>query len=812
VKQQEAGAGWIGASLLRKEDARYLFGQGMYIADVHVPGVQDVAFVRSPMANARVRRVNKPAEAAARVFTLADIGPINVLEAGPELSAHRHSPYPPLADERVRYVGQTIAACVMPTRAQAEDLAAQVRVELDELPAVVDVVAAMRPDSPRVFDEWPSNAYISTSVTEGDPQQLTAASIRVHRRLRLNRQATVSMEGRGVIAYWDRRLDELVVYLSTQGGQVKRLALSRMLGIPEHKVRVIAPDIGGGFGGKNRIMPEDVAIAALAMKVGHPVRWIEDRREHLLASPHARDHTYDLTICAERDGTLLGIEGDIYIDAGAYALWPTGAFQEASMASRNLTGPYRMRHLKLNAHTVATNKAPMGPYRGVARPGATFALERLVDEVARELHREPFDLRRQNIVTSAELPYKTAAGMKLDTGDYVASLEIARDKIDFAGVRKRQAKGEPDGRRIGVGFAFYTEQSGHGIVEFAKRKFRVIPGYESANVRMLPDGSVIIYVGVQNHGQGHETTLAQIAAHELGIDPGQISVRYGDTAVGPYGFGTFASRSIVFAGGAVGKASRALAEKIKRIGAHLLQADVAATRIEGGMVHGPSSKVGIAEIAFAANARPDHLPAGMDPLLDSTATYEPADSGGVFAYGTHAVVVAVDPDSGLTELLDYVVSEDCGTMINPMIVDGQVLGGIVQGIGTALYEEIPYDERGQPLVSNLADYMVPSAPEIPNIRIEHLLTPALTTEYGVKGLGEGGAIAPPAAIANAVADAFADIRANFNETPLSPRRVSEAIERARLGKPAKAQGPQNSTTSTSVFETKQTSGGRRKMT
>jgi aerobic carbon-monoxide dehydrogenase large subunit len=779
VKEEGTGSGWIGASLLRKEDARYLFGRGMFIADVNVPGVQDVAFVRSPMAHAWVRRVVKPADLAAQVFTLSDIGPINVLEAGPELSAHRHSPYPPLADGRVRYVGQTVAACVMPTRAQAEDLAERVAVELQELPAVVDVIAAMRADSPRVFDEWPGNAYISTSVVEGNPDVLAAAPIRVHRRLRLNRQATVSMEGRGVLAYWDRRLDELVVYLSTQGGQVKRLALSRMLGIPEHKLRVIAPDIGGGFGGKNRIMPEDVAVAALALKVKHPVRWIEDRREHLLASPHARDHTYDLTLCAERGGTLLGIEGDIYIDAGAYALWPTGAFQEASMASRNLTGPYRMRHLKLNAHTVATNKAPMGPYRGVARPGATFALERLVDEVARELDREPFELRRQNIVTTAELPYRTAAGMKLDTGDYVAALDIARDTIDLPAIRKRQAQGEPDGRRIGVGFAFYTEQSGHGIIEFAKRKFRVIPGYESANVRMLPDGNVLIYVGVQNHGQGHETTLAQIAAHELGIDPGQISVRYGDTAVGPYGFGTFASRSIVFAGGAVGKASRSLAEKIRRIGAHLLQADVAATRIEGGMVHGPSSKIGIAEIAFAANARPDHLPAGMDPLLDSTATYEPADSGGVFAYGTHAALVAVDPDTGAVELLDYVVSEDCGTMINPMIVDGQVVGGIAQGIGTALYEEIPYDERGQPLVASLADYLIPCAAEIPTIRIEHLVTPALTTEYGVKGLGEGGAIAPPAAIANAVGDAFRDVRANFNETPLTPRRVAGEVARAR---------------------------------
>lgn len=775
----EHADGWIGARLLRKEDARHLHGHGMFIADVLVPGIQDVAFVRSQMAHARIRRVSKPSDRSARVFTLADIGPVNVLEAGPELAAHRHSPYPPLADDRVRYVGQTIAACVMPTRAHAEDLADRVQVELDQLPAVVDVVAAMRPDSPRVFEDWPSNAYISTTVVEGNPDTLASAPIRLRRRLRLNRQATVSLEGRGVLAYWDHRLDELVVYLSSQGGQVKRLALSKMLGLPEHKVRVIAPDVGGGFGGKNRIMPEDVAVAAIAIKVGHPVRWIEDRREHLLASPHARDHTYDLTICADHDGTLLGVEGDIYIDAGAYALWPTGAFQEASMASRNLTGPYRIRHLKLNAHTVATNKAPMGPYRGVARPGATFAIERLVDEVAHELGREPFDVRRQNIVTAAELPYRTAAGMKLDTGDYIASLDIARDMINMPAIRKRQAVGEPSGRRIGVGFAFYTEQSGHGTVEFVKRKFRVIPGYESANARMLPDGTVLLYVGVQNHGQGHETTLAQIAAHELGIDPGQISVRYGDTAVGPYGFGTFASRSIVFAGGAVAKAARGLAEKIRRIGAHLLQADVALIRIERGMVRGPSAKVSFAEIAYAANARPDHLPAGMEPLLETVTTYEPADSGGVFAYGTHAVVVAVDPDSGVTELLDYVVSEDCGTMINPMIVDGQVQGGIAQGIGTALYEEIPYDELGQPLATTFADYMVPCAPEIPMVRIEHIVTPALTTEYGVKGLGEGGAIAPPAAIANAIADAFRDIGASFNETPLTPRRVSEAIASAR---------------------------------
>src|SRR4051812_33893301 len=770
---------WIGASVLRKEDARHLLGHGTFIADIRVPGVQDVAFVRSDMAHANVRRVIRPPGTAGHVFTLADIGPLNILEAGPELAAQRHSPYPALADERVRYVGQPIVACMQPTRAQAEDLADLVELELDELPAVVDCVAAMRPGSPRVFDHWPDNAYITSTVNEGTPAIYASAAVRLRRQFRMNRQATVSLECRGVLAYWDYRNDELVVYLSTQGGHVVRIGLAEALGLPENKLRIIAPDVGGGFGGKNRLMPEDIAVAALALKLGHPVRWIEDRREHLLASVHARDHFYDLTISASEDGTLLGVEGDVYIDAGAYSLWPTGSFMEASMASRNLTGPYRIRHLNLKTYTVATNKAPMGPYRGVARPGACFAIERLVDEVARELGREPFDLRRQNIVTAGELPYQTAAGMRLDTGDYITSLDTAREMIGMEAIRERQQRGEPDGRAIGVGFAFYTEQSGHGQIEWVKRKSRVVPGYESANVRMLPDGSVMLHVGVQNHGQGHETTLSQIAAHELGLDPSQIQVRYGDTATAPFGFGTFGSRSIVFAGGAVARTCRIIAEKIQRIGAHLLQTDIANTRIEGGAVHGPHGSVDFSEIAYAANVRQEHLPSGMDPLLVATATYEPTETSGVFAYGTHAVVVAVEPDTGVIEILDYAVSEDCGTMINPLIVDGQVQGGIAQGIGTALYEEIPYDEQGQPLATTFGDYMVPCAPEIPTVRVAHLITPALVTEYGVKGLGEGGAIAPPAALANAVADAFRHIGASFNETPLTPRRVSDAVERAR---------------------------------
>lgn len=778
--------GWIGASLLRKEDARHLLGAGSFVGDIRLPGLQDIAFLRSEVAHGLLKSVRKPGDAASRVFTHEDLAWVKVLEAGPEMTAFRSSPYPALAQGKVRYAGQAVAACVAPSRARAEDLCERVEVEIEPLPAVVDCRQAMHADSPKLFDQWADNAFIRSSVVEGDPASLTSAPIRLHRQFRMNRQATVHLEGRGVIAHWDRRLDELVIYLSTQGPHVMRLGLAQALGLPEHKVRVIAPDVGGGFGGKNRLLPEEIAVAAIAMKVGHPVRWLEDRREHFLASVHARDHFYDLTISADASGRLLGLQGSVHIDAGAYALWPTGAFMEASMAARNLPGPYRIRHLSIDTFTVATNKAPMGPYRGVARPGACFAIERLVDEVAHEIGREPAELRKLNMVASDELPYRTAGGLLLDTGDYHDSLKTAVDIIGLDAIRERQRKGEPDGRVIGVGFAFYSEQSGHGQAEWTKRKSRVVPGYESARVRVLPDGSVVIHVGVQNHGQGHETSLAQIAAHELGLHPDRISIRYGDTATAPFGFGSFASRTIVFAGGAVAKSCRVIAEKLRRIGAHLLQTDIDSVWIENGAVVSASGSVSIGEIAHAANIRQELLPEGVEPLLENVSTYEPSDSGGVFSYGTHAVVVAVDPETGVTEIEKYVVAEDCGTMINPMIVDGQVQGGIAQGIGTALFEEIPYSDMGQPLATTFADYMVPCATEIPTVHIVHSVTPAKVTEYGVKGVGEGGAIAPPAAIANAVADAFRDIRARFNETPLTPRRVSEAVAAARRAKEARS--------------------------
>ncbi len=776
---KQTTSGWIGASLKRREDARHLDGAGQFIADIRLAGMQDIAFVRSPYAHGRLKGVAKPAGYEEQVYVLGDLGPINIPEAGPELANFRLSPYPPLADDRVRYAGQMIAACVAASRAAAEDLADRVELDIEALPAVVDCVAAMASDSPRLFDAWPDNAHITSTVSEGDAAARKTAPIKVSRRFRMNRQATVSLEGRGVIAMWDRRAEELVVYLSTQGAHVMRIGIAQTLGLAENQVRVIAPDVGGGFGGKNRLMPEELAVAAIAMQVDHPIRWLEDRREHLLASPHARDHTYDLTITAEEDGTLVGIEGDIYVDAGAYALWPTGAFMETSMAARNLPGPYRIKSLQVNTWTVATNKAPMGPYRGVARPGACFAIEQLVDAVAHELGRDPFDVRRQNIVRKEELPYRTIGGMTFDTGDYVASLDMAEKMIDVDAIRARQSAGEPDGRVIGVGFAFYSEQSGHGAAEWTRRRGRLIPGYDSAHVRMNADGSVHLAVGTQCFGQGHDTVYAQIAAHELGIDPADVKVRYGDTSTTPFGFGSFGSRSIVFAGGAVARACRELAGKLKQIGAHLIQADAGAVQLQDDAVSSSRGSVSIAEIARAATVRQEKLPEGLDPLLETTATYAPEESGGVFSYGTHAVVVAIEPEDGTTEILDYAVAEDCGTMINPMIVDGQVQGGIAQGIGTALYEEIPFDEAGQPQATTFADYMMPCAPEVPAVRIAHMITPAAGTTYGVKGVGEGGAIAPPAAIANAVTDAFRDLGAQFTETPLTPRRVSNAIAAAR---------------------------------
>src|SRR5271169_2213578 len=442
-------------------------------------------------------------------------------------------------------------------------------------------------------------------------------------------------------------------------------------------------------------------------------------------------------------------------------------FSASMPRSSSMPAPYAIPNYRARAATVATNKAPLGPYRGVGRPGACFAIERTIDEVARAVGREPVEVRAENMVRSEEMPFTTVGGMRLDNGDYPESVRLCAELLDMPAIRARQQQGEADGRLIGIGFAAFAEQTAHGAAEFVARGAAVVPGFESCTARILTDGTLVLMVGIQSHGQGLETTLSQIAYQELGIDPARISVRHGDTESTAFGFGTFASRSMVMSGGAVARASRILRDKLCQIGAHLMQCDVASVRCADGAVLGPQGSVSIAEIAKVAHVRMDGLPPGVDPLLDATATYEPAVGTGVFSYATHGAVVAVDPETGFVELLDFAVAEDCGTMVNPMIVEGQIRGGVVQGIGTALHEEIPYDAQGQPLAATFLNYHVPGAQELPEIRIGHLHTPATATEYGMKGMGEGGAVAPPAAIANAVRDALATIGAvgaELNET------------------------------------------------
>ena len=765
----------VGASMPRKEDERHLRGRGQFVADIAMRGTREVVFLRSPHAHAVIDSISVPPHARGQVFTAADlprIRPIRVVTTAP---GARSPPWPPLATDRVRYVGEAVAACVAPTRAEAEDLAASVSVDYRPLPAVT------RADStPLVHEYFGDNVYQERTIEAGDIAAAARdAAITITREYRTARQSGAPMECRGVLAHRDHRLDEVVVYASTQTPHTMRVALGEFLDIEQRRIRVVAPDVGGGFGPKARLYPEEIVLAALALQLDDPVRWIETRQEHLLTCAHSREHQYRVTAYADERGRILGIDCDISVDAGAYGMWPQGPYQEANMAARCLPGPYSIPHYRAHIATLASNKTPIGPYRGVGRPGACFAIERTVDEVARAVGRDPIDVRIDNMIRPEQMPYVSITGMRYDNGDYPASVRLCAELLDLPSIRARQQRGESDGRLIGIGFAGFTEQTAHGAAEFASRGASVIPGFESCTARILTDGTVVLHVGIQSHGQGLETALSQIACEELSIDPAHISVRHGDTESTAFGFGTFASRSMVMSGGAVARASRVLRDKLCIIGAHLLQCDPAEACCDGGAVHGPNGSVPIAEIAAIAHLRMHELPPDVEPLLDATVTYQPGVSTGVYSYATHGAVVAVDAETGAVELLDFAVAEDCGTMVNPMLVEGQIRGGVVQGIGSALHEEIVYDEHGQLLSATLLDYHMPGAHELPPIRIAHLHTPAASTEYGMKGMGEGGAVAPAAAIANAVRDALAALGAEVNETPLTPQRVRAAIARAR---------------------------------
>jgi aerobic carbon-monoxide dehydrogenase large subunit len=773
----------VGARLLRKEDDRFLRGRGEFVADLRLAGMQDVAFVRSPLAHARIRGVTAAPAHGDRVYAAADLNGVRPIRAVSALRGFKVSEQPVLAAGKVRHVGEPIAMCVAPTRAEAEDIAAAVALDLEELPAVHDMLAARAPGSTLLHEEWGDNVFLETHV-EVDIDKVRNAPIKVTREIRTARQCMAPLEGRGAVASWDRRLEQLTLYSACQMPHIVRTGLAECLGLDEGQVRVIAPDVGGGFGYKGILLAEEVCLGWLAMQRGHPVRWIEDRREHLTASANCREHHYRITGYADRDGRLLGIDCEATVDSGAYSAYPFSACLEAAQVASILPGPYDFPAYRCRTYSAATNKCPILPYRGVARTGVCFALELVLDAIAREAGIEPHEVREKILVQPAQMPFTNITKKWFDSGDYPESLRRAVAAIDLDAVRARQKRDEPDGRRIGVGLSIYCEQGAHGTSVYSGWGIPMVPGFEQATARLTPDGGLELRVGVHSHGQGLETTLAQVAHEVLGVDVAKIKVVHGDTAMTPYSTGTWGSRCMVMAGGAVSVSCKELAKRALKIGAQLLQTTPDNVTLRGGEVVGAQGSISLADIARTWYLRPQHLPRDVDMGgLEATVGYRPAPDSGTFSYAAHAAIVAVDPELGDVEILDYVIVEDGGKLVNPMIVDGQIYGGFAQGIGTALYEEMPFDTAGQPLASTFADYLLPGPTEVPAPRLDHMETLAPHTEFGVKGIGEGGAIAPPAAIGNAVNDALRPLGAEIVDCPITPRRVLEAIARAQRSTP-----------------------------
>ena len=769
----------IGARVRRSEDDRYLRGRGRYIGDIRRPGMLEMAFVRSPLAHAKICGISKP-EADTdigyeNVFTNADLTGVTGIVANCALPGFRSSEQPVLAYDKVRHVGEPIVACLAETRAAAEDLAELVDIDFEELTAVAEMTTARGSDMPLLHEHWEENAFLETSVDTNFEAAIAGAASIITRTYRTARQCMAPIEGRGCLAEWDRHLEQLTLHTAAQMPHIVRTGLAECLGLEHGQVRIISPDVGGGFGYKGILLVEEVCASFLAMKLDRPIRWIEDRREHLTSGANCREHYYEVTGYAAADGELLAVDCEALVDSGAYSLYPFSACLEAAQVTSILPGPYKLRGFRCKAISVATNKPGILPFRGVARTGVCFAMELMMDALAEDLGLTQEAIRQRNLVPPDEMPFTNITNKFFDSGDYPQALQRAVEAIDVEGVRREQSE-LTGNTRIGVGFSIFCEQGAHGTSVYQGWGVPMVPGYEQATARLTPDGGLELRVGVHSHGQGLETTLAQIAHSELGIDQAKIKVVHGDTAYTPYSTGTWGSRCIVMAGGAVGTASAAIGDRVRAIAGHLLQAKPDDIVLEGGFARAGDAEISLEEVAHTWYRKPQFLPPDVDPRgLEATEGYKTKPDTGTFSYACHAVKVSVDLDLGQIELLDYVVVEDAGTMINPMVVDGQVLGGTVQGIGTALFEEMPFDAGGQPLASTLADYHLPVAADIPPIRIVHMETPSPLSKYGQKGIGESGAIGPPAAIANAVNDALRPLGARVNEIPMTPERVLSAL-------------------------------------
>jgi carbon-monoxide dehydrogenase large subunit len=667
----------------------------------------------------------------------------------------------PLCKEVVRYVGETIAVVVADSRQTAESAVETIQVEYEPLPAVVDTLAAVAEGAPLLHPEWGDNVALAFSHTLGDPDQaFRSADVVVSERFRIQRYVGMPMEPRGIVARYDRRLDALTTWNSTQLQHFVQQSVAAAMDLPVHKVQVIAPDVGGGFGTKAHGYAEDVLIPLVARELGRPVKWIEDRREHLLSAAQAREQVHDISIAARRDGTILGVRDRFLMDVGAYNLWHTLIYNSVG----HLIGPHRIKNLAIEARTVVTNKMLQAPYRGAGRPEAVFAMDRIVDRLARELGMDPAELRRLNYLQGEELPY--AVGLPYldgkpivyDSGDYALALERTLEQADYDRFRAEQQELRQQVIYRGVGISGYVEGTGLGP-------------YESASVRVDLSGRVTVATGASSQGQGHETVFAQVTADALGVPPEWVTVVGGDTGAIAYGIGTFASRCAIAAGSSIVVAAGELRQKLFQAAGRLLEVDPADLEMEDGQifVRGmPGSSMTLEHLIRS------HLPTFATPGLappdfQAAAYYEVPTV--TFASGVHLAQVEVDVGTGQVEILRYIVAHDCGRVINPVIVEGQVHGGIAQGIGGALLEELVYDDNGQLLTTTLMDYLLPTTMEVPTIETIHLEFPSERNPLGVKGVGEGGAVSPPAAIANAVEDALAPFGVRITKTPVTPSQI-----------------------------------------
>lgn len=756
-------------------------GRGRYVSDVALPGLLEAAFVRSTRAHALIRGIDIAAAAASpgvvAVILAADLEGVALpLRARNGTPGYSECDMPILASDKVRLAGEPVALVVADSRYRAEDAAQLVSVDYEDLPPVLSIEAALADGAPAIHDEVPDNLFNRFETTTGDlDSAFDEADELVEVEIRQQRYCAVPMEARVAIASYDPSTHDLTAWLSSQIPHIARTGLAKHLGMPENKVRVIAPDMGGGFGCKVVLYPEDVAVAAAAKLLGRPVKWVSDRAEDLHATTHGREQLHRLRAAATSDGRVLAVSSELYAANGAYAPWPYSASLDSGQASENVTGPYDIPSYGRKVRAVVTNKAPMGPYRGVGRVIACLGMERAMDDLAHRLGLDPLEVRRRNLVR--EFPYTTAVGLRFESGDYLAMLDLLEDAIGWERLRAENEELRAEGIHRGLGVALAVEQSAYGPQALASRKLELTLGYDSAAIRVEPDGRVRVAVGLHNHGQGHETTIAQIAASELGIDPADVVVVWGDTELVPYGLGTWASRSTVCCGGATILASRDIKQKALRLAAEMLEASVGDLELADGRiaVRGTRSRgVSFRDVARRAAFEPDLLPEGEEPGLEATRRFVPPDPG-TFASSAHAAHVELDAETGAVRVLRYVVAEDCGTVVNPMIVEGQVQGGVAQGIGGALYEHLVYDEAGNLITGSFMDYLIPTACELPEVDIRHLESPTPFVPGGFKGMGEGGAVNSPATIVSAVNDALRPFGVTANHTPITPDWVLAAL-------------------------------------